>query len=274
MNIIVFSHIGLGDQFVMNAYINYLFLNNIPELVYLVAQKSHQNTLEHMYEKYIKSNNLKLYLFDKGEDVLFLDKKEFNSIVNLDNKEFRIHSFGIASNKCFYSQTIFWADLFYVQAGLTPNIRFDYFRFPDNLSVSEQNYKSLMNFINNQDYIVVHDDPSRNHYINPNKLINILQFNETINLPVIYIGLKRYSYKLVDGLNNPILDNSIFNTDSCLNLYHIIANCREGHFMDSSLISIANNIYNTKGKYYCHNYIRNSDTFKLLNPKINWSFIE
>jgi len=266
-NILIFSHIGLGDQLIMNGYINYIFeTQNINNLC-LVARKFHMKTLNHLYKKYIDQNRFSFFFFEDDSENVFLDKKPFNTKITLNNTEYSIHSFGVASDTRYFLDNFFWVDSFYIQAGLDPIIRFSYFRFPDDLSESLNNYNRLLKLINNQKYILIHDDPSRGHHIDRNKLVDILTKNSTFDLPIIYLGFDRYNFNLVADINNIYIENNTFNLDSVLNYYHIIKNCEEGHFMESSIIFIANNIKDTNSKYYCHDYIRNGSAKKILNQK-------
>jgi hypothetical protein len=279
-NIIIFPHIGLGDQLIMSGYIHYMFTRKNVNLIYLVTRNIHTSTLEHLYEDYIRSNKLSFICIDNTSSIHFLKNKQFGSDVMYNNIPFKIHSFGLESNNVSFLHSYFWADSFYIQAGCDPLIRNTFFKFPSNLKDSEYNYKLVMKLINNSEYVVIQDDPSRGLSLNYTKVKEVLLNNKTSDLPVIYLGINRYKYSLIDGLNNIVLESSsvyndgfmyadgnsstveyrtgdtLYAQNSLFNSYHILKNCKEAHFMDTSTAIMASYITDKTGTFYLHNYLR------------------
>jgi hypothetical protein len=50
MKVVVLPHQGLGDQLIMNGYINYLASNADIESIILIARSYQKKTLEHLYQ--------------------------------------------------------------------------------------------------------------------------------------------------------------------------------------------------------------------------------
>jgi len=264
-NIFIVPHLGIGDQLVMVGYIYYLLENIGDNSIYILARFIDKNSLEHLYEEVYNKRVFFIYFNTESEKIII--KNQLTLLKNV-----HIQYFGYESNNYTFINNYFWADSFYLQAGVDPSIRFNNFKFPTNLNISKQNYIKLLEIINNKEYILLHDDPSRNYNINHDIIVNILTQNNTLQLPIIYIGLDRHLYPFINNTINITLNNNIFNIDSILNLYHIIQNCKEGHFMDSSIAILADYIPNKKGTMYSHIYVRNKCTRKLYSNK--WKFID
>lgn len=263
-NVFIIPHLGIGDQFIMTGYIYYLLENDVNN-IYILTRLIDKNTLEHLYFELLNTKIFLVYFNTENEKNIV--KNRIKLLKNID-----IKYFGYESNNLSFINTYFWADSFYIQAGINPLIRFNNFKFPNNLDISKQNYNKLLELIHNNEYILIHDDPSRNFIINYTKLYDILLLNNTTNLPIIYIGLNRNLYPFMNNTNNITLDLNIFNTNSLLNLYHIIQNCKEAHFIDSSIAILADYIPKKIGNMYSHIYVRGNKT-QLLYSGI-WNFID
>ena len=173
-----------------------------------------------------------------------------------------------------YDQTN-WATAFYLSANVEPSIRYTHFKLPKDMSCSKDKYKQLLNKINNNKYILIHNDPSRGRFLNDDLLKEILQTNGHLDLPVIYCGINRYNYPLVPGLNNVESVADIMTCNSLLDYYDIIINSTECHFMDSSLSSFTDQIENLNTLLYGHLYsshltVRDQD-ITVIN---NWTILK
>ena len=265
VNIIVLPHQGLGDQIIMNGYVNHLLLNKNVNKVVLVAKEYQRDTLEHLYRDsqrvsffYIQmvnessSNNI----FKHIPLIKAINNKPFNSQVNINNEIFYIHNFGVHSNLTnFIVSGRNWADSFYLNANLDSSLRHTMFKLPTDMKVSYDLYNLLKEYIQGEQYILIHDDPSRDRYMNGSLVKSTLEQNNHICLPVIYLGKNRNQYPFIQGLNNKGLPDS-FHTPSLLNLYHIIYNATECHFMDSSVACLTDTMKDSNSKLYLHYYMR------------------
>jgi hypothetical protein len=145
-NILILPHLGLGDQLIMNGYINYLFKVNNVDLIYLVCRSIHKGTIEHLYKKYIEDNKLYVICMDcNNTEIHHLKNREFNSDIIYNNILFKIHSFGTESNNMTFLSNYFWVDSFYIQASCNPSIRKDFFHFPKDLELSKYKSKQWFN---------------------------------------------------------------------------------------------------------------------------------
>jgi hypothetical protein len=271
MNVIVFPHQGLGDQFVMNGYINYLILEYNVKNIILVAKEYQRDTLEHLYKD---SPEVSFYFLPNinetsgNDDPLFIkniDKKPFNSITMIDTEKYYIHSFGFHSDRGLSPIAgISWADYFYLCANVNPSLRYRMFKLPNDMERSKANYESLKGYLNSEQYIIIHDDPSRNRYLHADLIHSILKKNNTTLLPIIYLGKNRNKYPFFEGLNNKEFPESL-NSSSLLDLYHIIYNATECHFMDSSIACLTDTMTDSSSKLYIHYYIPHGDTPNRFN---------
>lgn len=257
-NIIIFPHLGIGDQFVINGYVNYILTKYQPHSITIVARRSSKYTFEHLYSD---NNNVYFLYMDNDKQIGPL-KENLNKM-----KDVTVTYFGQESDNLHFLHTYFWADSFYIQGDIDPEIRFTHFSFPSNLDTSLKNYEILKKNIGDKKYIIVHDDPSRNFKLNPLKLENRDKF------VTVYLGIDREKYEFLDNsIENVVLSNKDYKLDSLLNLYHIIQNAEEAHLMDSSIAIMADYIPNKVGRFYSHVYIRGVNTQNLY--KGEWIFIK
>jgi len=264
MNIIVLPHQGLGDQIIINGYINHLLLDESINNIILIAKIYQEKTLRHLYSD---SPRVSFYWIEAESEstcdeewsniplLKSINKKPFNSKVVINNETYSLHTFGMHSDiKSFIIKGRNWADSFYLRADVDPSLRYTLFKPPSNLELSKNLYMLLKEQIQTDKYILVHDDPSRGRVIHPGLVKSILDINSTKDLPVIYLGKNRNNYPFIEGLHNIGLDE-IFSSGSLLNLYHIILHATECHFMDSSIACLTDTMDNKDTKLYLHYYL-------------------
>jgi hypothetical protein len=264
MNIIILPHQGLGDQIIMNGYVNYLLLNNQVKNIIIIAKQYQKNTLEHLYKDSPQvlffftpiENESSSYNVFKGIPFLeLINEKPFNTRVIINNEIFFIHNFGVHSDvKRLVVAGKNWADSFYLNANVDPSLRYTMFKVPSDMKVSKELYELLKRYIETSQYILIHDDPSRARYIKGDLVKSVLETNDHSLLPIIYLGKNRNQYPFIQGLNNKELPES-FNTPSLLNMYDIIYNATECHFMDSSIACLTDTMKGSSSKLYLHYYM-------------------
>lgn len=258
MNYIILNHVGLGDQIVMTGYTHYLLeKENTAKICILVHNNYSKKSLIHLYSDY---NQVSFHTFNNDLDNIFsiVNRKPFMSQCIFNDEIYNIINFGFHSenpniyNK-LYNQTN-WATAFYLSANIDPSIRYTHFKLPKDMSCSRDKYNKLVEKINTNKYILVHNDPSRGRFFNENNIKEIITNNGHIDLPVIYCGINRYNYPLIEGLNNVEGVADIIMCESLLDYHDIIINATECHFMDSSISSFTDQIGNSTALLYGHFY--------------------
>jgi hypothetical protein len=261
MNILIFSHLGLGDQFIMNGYINFLLLDNKINKIKIIAKKYQEKTLTHLYSDLPAISFFWIDIKDENSEwmnipiIVSINRKPFNTQILLNDEIYFLQTFGLHSPlDSFIVEGRSWADSFYIRTGVDPTLRYDLFKLPANLERSKYLYTVLREQIQSDNYILIHDDPSRGRVVRSELVKSILKKNSTLDLPVIYLGKNRDAYPFIEGLNNvrfPYFASIV----SLLDLYHIILHSTECHFMDSSIACLTDTMDNVNTNLYIHYYI-------------------
>ena len=287
MKFIIFSHLGLGDQFVMNGYIHYLLSSNKNiEEIYLLIKKYTLSTLEHLYSDYPKvkfyavenSDSASGSSWEKDPYVQAFNKAPFESLVQFQGDSYVLLNFGVHSSRYFDINKTNWADAFYKQGNVDTSER-NNFTFPSNLANAEKLYKRVVDSLETNEYILIHDDPERDLCLDKDTLMNILNQNKSNNLPTVYLGKNRYSYPLIENLNNKGSNELLF-CESVIDYYYLIKNAKECHFIDSSIGVMTDYIKNSESRLYNHQYTRHkgmdlestNNIFRINNLR-NWTYI-
>lgn len=264
MNIIVLPHQGLGDQLIINGYINHLLLNTDIEHITIIAKQYQEKTLKHLYSDTTRVSFFFINLSNEmcSDDIWttipllrVINKMPFNTTLYINDKLYYLHTFGMHSNLMpFVIEGKNWADSFYLRAGVDPSLRYTLFKLPSNLERSNYLYTLLKEKLQYDKYILIHDDPSRERVIRSELVKKILEENSTLDLPIIYLGKNREKYPFIEGLHNIELSD-FFSNGSLLDLYHIILNAAECHFMDSSIACLTDTMDNVNSRLYLHYYL-------------------
>jgi hypothetical protein len=256
MNYLVLPHLGLGDQIIMNGFIQYILETQCPNKIKIIAYDNYQRkTLLHLYSDF--SNVEFIWIkHPEGRFSTFIESlngKPFLSLVEIESSEYTLLNFGFHSQ--YRSATLpgySWADSFYLQGKLDPSYRFSYFKLPSNMKGSDELYEKIIQKIGTK-YILINDEPKSNRNLNSKFIQSLLQKSDNINLPVIYLGLGRYKYPLLEDLNNINVEEEL-KCDSLLDLWKLIQNATECHFMDSSIACMTDIIPDTKSSLHLHTY--------------------
>lgn len=256
----------------MNGYINYLSeKNDIEEIILVISNTSYnKNSVKHLYEG---NNKIKFLLCNSDYDIKDIIYKKFNSVIEYNNKKYNLHNFGFLSeHRRDYKLPMYnWADSFYMREYIDPEIRYTYFKLPKNMDQSKIIYNNVINKINTNKYILIHDDPSRDRYLNYKCINDNIIQNGNTDIAIIYLGLNRYKYKLMDNKNN-IDVSELLTTDSIFNYYDLIMNARECYFMDSSFACFTDVIIpKTKLLYLC-SYNNDNNSITTAHKHFKMSF--
>ena len=256
MNYLIFPHLGLGDQLIMNGYIHYILETQKPQSISIITYDNYQNkTLEHLYSDV---PTVKFYRIEHpaGRFTSFVESlngKPFQSIVYLDSMPYCLLNFGCHSQyRCATLQGHSWADSFYLQGNLDPSYRFSYFKLPTNMKGSDELYERVIQKTG-KDYILVNDEPRSNRKIHQPFLERLLKESGNKDLPLLYLGLGRYRFSLFEGLKNIDVSNEL-QCESLLDLWKLIQNAKECHFMDSSIACMTDLIKDSNSKLHLHAY--------------------
>jgi hypothetical protein len=264
MRFLFLSHQGLGDHIVMNGLIHYFLKNtkeNIEELC-IISQNNHcRKTLEHLY------SDLPIVTFywmtpisSENEDPIFLqlNKKPYLTPIQYNSHQYAGVNFGFHSvfmlDLSNVPEFISWVDYLYMfPFNLSSQIRYTEFRLPSNLSVAQEKYEALVQRIGSNKYVLIHDDPSRDRNIDPGIVTTILTNDAMLDFPILYLGINRYSYPLLNGRNNKDA-RDILTCDSILDLFYILKNASACHLMESCISCLVDCSY-IQTKLYMHSYI-------------------
>jgi hypothetical protein len=269
---LVFPHLGLGDQLIMNGFIHFLRETQKPSpaKIVILAKEPHTATLADMYNGY---SNLGVLTVKGDEEVFGSGRATFQAAVQKYlERGFQIIPFGVFSgNNEYLKLDPCWANCFYKQVGLPPQVRFDFFRLPLDLSKSEAAYRALVNRIG-ENYIVVHDDPSRKLEIDYSHVRDWLIKNGLQNLPVVYLGENRYSHPLIPFTQNPPCSD-ILTGISIFDTTHILRNAAAALMMDSCLAILLDLSKPTRHDQRRVSYIRHSAFPTKGVYQLPWEFV-
>jgi hypothetical protein len=264
MRFLFLGHQGLGDHIVMNGLIHTFIKmhgKDIEELC-IIAQKNHsRKTLEHLYSDFpLVTFHWITPSSSETEDSTFLQlhKKPYKTCITHKGCEYIGVNFGFHSTFMMdlskAPDTVSWVDYLYMSPlNLSSQLRFTEFRLPSDLSVAQTKYEALLATIGSGGYILIHDDPSRERHIDPTIVKAVLKQDAMLDLPVLYIGIGRYSYPLIEGLNNKDI-RDLFTCDSILDMYYILKNASACHLMESCISCLVDCSY-IQTKLYMHSYI-------------------
>jgi hypothetical protein len=205
-----------------------------------------------MYSGYDK---IKLYLVKDVHEI----HPQYNPLEVINKqieKGYKYVGFGVHSfNNKYITLDKSWANCFYLQYNLDYTLRWTKFKFPKDSQLSLKTATSIIDKIGPK-YVVLHDDPSRNFTLDYEKVKYLLEKDDMLNYPIVYLGKDRYKHPLIQGLNNPeIIELS--QTETLYDYCHLIANASACHMMDSSIALLLDYI-DTRDtqKKYMHEYAK------------------
>jgi hypothetical protein len=264
MRVIFLYHQGLGDHIVMNGLVHSFLKGNqstLEELCIVARDHYCRKSLEHLYSDFpIVTFHWMTPSRDKEDPVYEqLNQKPIGTLVTYNGKEYMGINFGFHSVYYFLNvrkmpEHLSWVDYLYdYPFRLSSILRFTEFHLPSNLSVAQQKYEDFLKVVGPNGYVIVHDEPNRNRTIDRNVITPLLIQDNMLDLPVIYLGLNRYSQPLIEGLNNKDL-SKVLENESLLDLYYILKNASACHLMCSSVACLVDCV-DIQCKLYMHSYL-------------------
>jgi hypothetical protein len=264
MRFLFLGHTGIGDHIIMNGLIHTFIKEHesLQELQIIAADDYRKTTLLHMYEDYPIVTFYWLrkkegYAFDVEDPVfLALNGQQDGRIIMLDDKPYITMTFGLHSQRRFFwlESGKSWIDCLYkFPLNYDCENRYKEFHLPSNLSRAQSLYDTVCKQLHGGDYVLIHDDPTRGRNADAYTVKELLKKDNMLDIPVLYLGFRRYQYPLLEGLYNKDM-GSLFECESLFDLYYLLQNAKACHLMDSSIACLVD-ISNIQGKLYMHNYI-------------------
>ena len=212
--IYIYHHLGLGDHFHCNGVVRYLLKNRYKEKkVNLFAKKKYSEMIRFMYRDI---ERLKIIPISDDEK---MESKEVYSYVKSGDYIEKIGFDYFLKNKD-KGKTI--DILFYEQFNIDYSKRFELTYWKRDHQKEDDLYNEL---IKNNEYVFVHDDPSRNFIISDQNIKKNFQ-----------IIRNSYEYSIFDYAK-------------------IIENAREIHVMESSARCMLEYLNTENSKHYLYNFV-------------------
>lgn len=233
MRFFFLGHLGLGDHFIFAGMTHWLVENHAEELK-IVCKKINYDTLKAMY---IDQPKITFYPINDDNEISPSYGAPKSIIEGIQASGYKLLICGSHGQNARTYLTLdpCWANCFYKEFQIDPIIRFSHWRTPLQQTAAEQKWRALLSALYGQEYIIVHDDPSRNFKIDYTYVHDTLAQEDIKTLPIVYLGKDRYKYPLITGLNNPTHIADILTCDSVFDLILILKHARSVHMMDSSL---------------------------------------
>lgn len=226
----VMSHQGLGDQLTLYGYITEM-KKEYPIIVYVIKE----NLLETV-KKLFQDYNLIYFVIKDDSDISpnygFQDKENLMKILQQFGFKNHFHYCHSLEPINDYIKTFFtFTEIFYLQFNLNPELR-HYFNIKRDLKREKDLYDKVTSDLG-KDYIVIHEDASRNFIINKNFVSD---------LPIFYIG-----------------EDSKYKSNVIFDYITLLEKAKEIHVFESFL-SILIDQLKLQNKIYLHSYLRDGDT--------------
>lgn len=224
----IHHHLGLGDHIICNGMVRHYA--DIHAGIRLFCKSKYLTNVEHMYRDL---NNVLFHPIPTADLQHFetISSEQgaaavFDHVGAPEGSELlRIGANNAWSGLYGRATTTFDQD-FYRDAGLNPQLRFDKFYIKRDLAGEEKAYEDLNP--TNEEYIYVHDDPSRGFRADP----------------------KKYRHDL------KVIKNSM--AHNMFNMRKILENATEIHTMVTGMLDFCNSIILEKPIIYLHAYMRPS----------------
>lgn len=229
------GHLGLGDHFVYAGMMLWMAANPAVTEVAIVCKSPSLPTLKHLY-----SDVKKITFYSVGDDkeispnygapphiIESIRQDRGYTVVPVGTHGPRAHTY-LQLDPC-------WANTFYKELGIDPGVRFSGWRLPSAMGAAEKKWLKILRALWCQDYVIVHDDPSRGFTIDYDHVRQSMNANSLNTLPIVYLGKDRYKWPLIGGLNNPTHIAPLLECESLIDLVLIMRHAKAAYMMDSSL---------------------------------------
>jgi len=208
-NLYLCTHYGFGDYIICYGLVKELSKKYDNIILFAIPHRSdlHINNIERLYSSIknvqVATNNPGLY-----KDVMYVGWDKFIEAIEKD-------------------PSISFAKFFYDQLGLPLNLMWDNFYFERDLIKEKEVYYDRLGLKDNEEYILLHDDPVRNFiinraYIKPDiKIIHLVELEDVSILDTLYLVEKSKEVHAFPTGLVPFIDQMNIN-HSNLNLHKYI----------------------------------------------------
>ena len=233
----IYTHLGLGDIIICNGLIRHVSKLNPLRQIFLICPQKFITSVSFMVKDI---SNLKLLIMDDGEAHELLDDMPDNDKIYVGH-----HNLSSTPSNSF-------DESFYNQLGIPFKMRWTNFKVERDIE-RECSLREQLRLTPNE-YIFIHDDPSRNFIINP-------EFIESKTLPRISPSTQ--------------YTNNIFDYIS------ILEGAKEIHCIDSCFRLLADSVLPNRDHLYFHIQLLNGlyksgnteHDFYIPQSKLTWNII-
>jgi hypothetical protein len=234
MRFFFLGHLGLGDHYCLAGIVQYL-LKSADE-VKVVCKTVNLPTLQALYAAEPK---VSFHPISEDHEISPHYGANHAVIQGISSHGYTIIAVGThgANPHSYLSLDPCWANCFYKELGLDPALRFKLWPRipPSSQSKAESLWRSLLAALYGQDYVVIHDDPSRGFVLPYEHVHRSLKTHGLLHHPVLYLGKDRYNHPLAISLNNPLHVAPLLEADSALAFTVLLRHARAVYMMDSSM---------------------------------------
>lgn len=163
----IFHHLGMGDAIDCSAIVRKYCKNY--DIVYIFSKKKYTTSIKKLFRDL---NNLNIIEVDDTNDQT--ERRDVNQFFK-DNID--VTPFILGHENYRQMGSLSCSEIFYVLAGEQYTLKYDGFYYKRDELEEERVFKKLNP--NNEKYIFVHDDPSRNLNINVNTNLKIIKNDPT-----------------------------------------------------------------------------------------------
>lgn len=237
--IIIFTHLGLGDHIVCNGMINY-FSQNL-KTIYLPVKDAYFDQISYLYKNNPRIKFIPLTTFSFLKKPRYIEKDEIRRVKNFSKRN-NLQLLMVGYSKTFNPFNL----SFYKQLGIPYDYSFEYFENPSDIEKQCKLLDHLREEYNaNGDFQLVHNQSS---YGKADLKINP-------ELQTIYVD------KSTDIFKNIFIYKKV------------IEEAKEIHCLDSSFLHLVERT-NTTGKIYFHNIKTNNHSAANLHLVKNWKKVD
>jgi hypothetical protein len=221
--LIIYHHLGLGDHIICNGLVREIIKKNQFEFYKLIVKKHNLPSVKFMYEDV---KNLSFFIVND-------DSQADQIIINNNIPCIKV---GFKSPP----ENITWDQLFYIEAGIDFNKRWESFYIKRNKESEEDLFNKLNP--NKEDYVLIHNKGSD--------------------------GIDRIKYKLIDDKIKKIFVEK--HTNIMFDYRKLIENAKEIHCISSSFKDFVDSL-DIDIKVYYHNIPARPDSNHKI--KLNWILV-
>lgn len=234
MRFFFLSNLGLGDHYCLAGLVQYLV--KAAEEVKVVCKHPNLPTLKALYASEPK---VTFYPVQDDSEISPHYGADLSALQSISAQGYTVIAVG--NHGCnahtYLDMDPCWANGFYKELGLDPALRFKLWVSTGRPTQykAEQMWRGVLAALYNQDYVIIHDDPSRGFVLPYEHIHRSLKEHGLLHLPVLYIGKDRYRHPLALSLNNPTHVAPLLETDSALNFTVLLRHAKALYMMDSSM---------------------------------------